>query len=79
MRNVSDLIFILDRPIFLENFKRKKLIVANTAEYMKNSSTLEIAIARFFIGTQNSSKLEEIMIKMMLETETSAIEILKNN
>lgn len=63
--------------MFFENFKRKKLIVANMAEYMKYDSTLEIWIARLFRGTQNSSRLEEIMIKMILEIQTRAIDILK--
>ena len=63
--------------MLFENFKRKKLIVANMAEYMKNNSTLEIWIARFFIGMQNTSRLEEIIIKIILEIQTSAIDILK--
>ena len=65
--------------MFFENFKRKKLIVANMAEYMKYNSTLEIWIARLFRGTQNHSRLEEIMIKMILEIQTEDIDILKIN
>ena len=61
--------------MLFENFKRKALIAANMAAYMKNNSTLEIWIARLFIGMQNSSRFEETMIKTILEIQTSAIRI----
>ena len=61
------------------DFNRKKLIVANIAEYMKKILRLKSQSLNSSNGMQNSSRLEEIMIKRILEIATSAIEILNRN